>query len=92
MKSLHVFVDASQQTYGAVAYLLDGQYSSFVMSKSGVALLEGHVPQLTLSKLELIAAFIGTSNYDHHRFPSSSLYRSLCGLTVKKFCIGFQKR
>ncbi|XP_057379622.1 uncharacterized protein LOC130701716 [Daphnia carinata] len=60
VNSLHVFVDASQQAYGAVAYLLDGQDTAFVMSKARVAPLKGNTPQLTLPQLELMAAIIGT--------------------------------
>lgn len=52
VKYLHVFVDASQQAYVAVAYLLDGQNSSFVMSKARVTPLKGNGPQLTLPQLE----------------------------------------
>jgi hypothetical protein len=60
VKYLHVFVDASQQAYVAVAYLLDGQNSSFVMSKARVAPLKGNGPQLTLPQLLLMTAIIGT--------------------------------
>lgn len=86
VKSLHVFVDASQQAYGTVAYLLDGHNSSFVMSKPRVAPLKGNGPQLTLPQLELMAADIGT-----RIAASASLYQSLCGLIVKLSYIGFQK-
>jgi len=58
--SLHVFVDASQQADGAVAYLLDDNDCSFVMSKARVAPLKGEVTHLTLPQLELMAAVIGT--------------------------------
>ena len=55
-RQLHVFVDASKKGYGAVAYLfLDGQ-SSLVMSKTRVT----PIKELTLPKLELMAAVIGT--------------------------------
>lgn len=60
VKYLHVFVDASQQAYVAVAYLLDGQNSSFVMSKAQIVLLKGNGPQLSLPQLELMTAIIGT--------------------------------
>ena len=49
-------MNASKKGYGAVAYLcLDGQ-SSFVMSKTRVA----PIKELTLPKLELMAAVIST--------------------------------
>jgi hypothetical protein len=44
---------------GAVAYLLDGYQSSFVMSKARVAPLKSDRSQLTLPQLELMAAIIG---------------------------------
>jgi len=55
-RQLHLFVDASMKGFGAVAYLLfDGQ-SLLVISKSRVA----PIKELTLPKLELMAAVIGT--------------------------------
>ena len=53
--SLHVFVDASMMSYGAVAYLTRGATTTFVMAKTRVAPLK----TLTLPRLELMAAVIG---------------------------------
>ena len=53
--SLHVFVDASMMSYGAVAYLTRGASTTFVMAKTRVAPLK----TLTLPRLELMAAVIG---------------------------------
>ena len=53
---LHVFVDASQRAYGASAYLCKGKTSSLVIAKNRVAPVRG----ITLPKLELMAAVIGT--------------------------------
>ncbi|XP_053392072.1 uncharacterized protein LOC128554787 [Mercenaria mercenaria] len=53
---LHVFVDASIQAYGAIAYLCRRQQSTLVMANSHVAPLK----KITLPKLELMAAVIGT--------------------------------
>ena len=55
-RQLHVFVDASKKGYGAVAYLCSNGHSSFVMSKTRVA----PIKEVTLPKLELRAAVIGT--------------------------------
>ena len=55
-RQLHVFVDASKKGYGAVAYLCSNKHSSFVMSKTRVA----PIKEVTLPKLELRAAVIGT--------------------------------
>lgn len=60
VKNLHVFVDASQQAYGAVAYLCSSHCTTFLMSKSRVAPLKGKTQQLTLPQLELMAALIGS--------------------------------
>ncbi|XP_065890652.1 uncharacterized protein [Dysidea avara] len=49
---LHVFADASLTAYGAVAFLCNGNSTSFVMAKSRVAPLK----PLTLPKLELMGA------------------------------------
>ena len=55
-RRLHIFVDASKKGYGAVVYLCQGGQSSFIMSKTRVAPLK----ELTLPKLELMAAVVGT--------------------------------
>jgi len=51
---LHVFVDASQKSYGVCAYLCKGLRSTFVIAKNRVEPLKG----LTLPKLELMTAVI----------------------------------
>ena len=63
LKEVHIFCDASQIGYAAVAYAKfqkpDGQYStSFLLGKSRVAPLK---PALTIPRLELVAATLATS-------------------------------
>ena len=53
---LHVFVDASKVAYGARAYVVNGDKTSFVIAKTRVAPLK----HSTIPLLELVAAFIGT--------------------------------
>jgi hypothetical protein len=60
IKDLHVFVDASQLAYGAVAYFCNDDSSSFVFSKSRVAPLKTEKKLLTIPQTELMAAVIGT--------------------------------
>ena len=52
----HVFCDASMQAYCAVVYVVTGQESRLVMAKSRLAPLS---PNLTIPRLELMAAFVG---------------------------------
>ena len=52
---LHCFVDSSIKAYGAITYPKRGPEISFVMAKTRVA----PIKQLTLPKLELMAALIG---------------------------------
>ncbi|XP_053373003.1 uncharacterized protein LOC128546473 [Mercenaria mercenaria] len=59
--TLHVFVDTSQSSYGAAAYLCKGQQSSLIMSKNRVAPLK----KLTLPRLELMAATVGARLANH---------------------------
>ena len=54
--NLFVFADASTKAYGAIVYLNSGNHISLVMSKSRVA----PVKSVTLPKLELMAAVMGT--------------------------------
>ena len=52
---LHVFCDASQSSYGAVAYFAEGEKINFVMAKSRLAPIKSP----TLPQLELTAINIG---------------------------------
>ena len=63
LKEIHIFCDASQTGYAAVAYARyqspDGKFvSSFLLGKSRVAPLK---PTLTIPRLELVAAVLATS-------------------------------
>ncbi|XP_057377031.1 uncharacterized protein LOC130698388 [Daphnia carinata] len=57
---IHIFVDASQQAYGAIAYVCNKTQQSFAFSKSRVAPLKKDQRLLTLPQMELMAATIGT--------------------------------
>ena len=56
LPQLHVFADASTKAYGAVVYIRQGNHASFVIAKTRVA----PIKQLTLPKLELMAALVAT--------------------------------
>ena len=56
LPQLHVFADASTKAYGAVVYIRQGNHTSFVIAKTRVA----PIKQLTLPKLELMAALVAT--------------------------------
>ena len=53
---IHCFADASQKAYGAIVFITDKEQTSFVLAKTRVAPLK----QLTLPRLELMAALIAT--------------------------------
>ena len=58
---LHVFTDASIKAYGACAYLVSMGQSTLIMAKNRVAPLKS----LTIPRLELMAAVIGSRLLDH---------------------------
>ena len=70
--SIHVFCDAIPQAYGAVAYITRGKQSALLMSKARVAPLK----QLTIPKLELMAAVIGARLMTHllQSVPTKTFY------------------
>ena len=74
---IHVFADASTKAYGAVAYLQADTHCAFVMAKTRVAPLK----QLTLPKLELLAALTAT-RVSHFIITSLSLQNILLHLWV----------
>ncbi|XP_053403036.1 uncharacterized protein LOC123546131 [Mercenaria mercenaria] len=59
--ALHYFSDASTKAYGACAYLVSGNQSTLIMAKNRVT----PVKQLTIPKLELCAALIGSRLSQH---------------------------
>ncbi len=58
---IHIFCDASLTSYGATAYICRGNQSTLIMAKSRVAPLK----KLTLPRLELMAAVIGSRLCKH---------------------------
>ena len=58
---LHIFVDASIHSYGAVVYLSNGNRSAIVMAKNRVAPLK----TIILPRLELMAAVVGARLASH---------------------------
>jgi len=54
--TIHCFADASQKAYGAIVFLVHHQEVSFMLAKTCVAPLQ----QLTLPRLELLAALVAT--------------------------------
>lgn len=59
--SLHIFVDASQNAYGACAYLVTPNSSQLIMAKNRIA----PVNTITLPRLELMAALVGARLANH---------------------------
>ena len=72
---IHVFTDASLSAYGAVVYLRQDNCVALVMSRSRVS----PVKSITLPKLELMAAVIGTRLA---KFVVSSLRPVLADVTI----------
>ncbi|XP_074661993.1 uncharacterized protein LOC141914638 [Tubulanus polymorphus] len=58
---IHVFADSSKAAFGAVVYLRNQHDTSFVMSKTRVA----PVKELTIPRLELLAALTGSKLIDY---------------------------
>ena len=79
IENLHVFVDASQLAYGAVAYFSNEDSASFVFSKSRVAPLKTEKKLLTIPQTELMVAVIGTR-------VASSILSALLPLGIKPNC------
>ena len=80
--SIHCFADASQHTYGALVFFVQGKQVSFVIAKARVAPLK----VLNIPRLELMATLVGArlTKIVLQAIPPQFLY----GLTVRLCCIG----
>ena len=76
LPQLHVFADASTKAYGAVVYIQQGNETTFVIAKARVAPLK----QLTLPKLELMAALVATRLA---KFVVKSFYGHFDGMSIQ---------
>ncbi|XP_074651581.1 uncharacterized protein LOC141906238 [Tubulanus polymorphus] len=86
---LHVFVDAGQPAYGAVAYLDQGGKIQFILSRGRVAPLK----QVTIPRLELMAAIVLSWLRSDKKLPEFVANRiraikSICDFDKWKFCNG----
>ncbi|XP_053390639.1 uncharacterized protein LOC128553495 [Mercenaria mercenaria] len=81
---LHVFVDASTQSYGATVYISKGVISTLVMAKNRVA----PVKTLTLPKLELMAAVIEARLSQH--LQSALGIQEICYWTDSQIVLHWQ--
>ncbi|VDH98887.1 Hypothetical predicted protein [Mytilus galloprovincialis] len=86
-----ILTDASQQAYGACAYLVKGITSSLIITKNRVA------PVKTLSRLELMVALIGANDSQIMLSWISSpktlpIFESNRLTEIRKLAVNFDKR
>ena len=73
--SSHVFADASQRAFGAVAYLVENSVVSLVLAKSRLAPINApSLPQLELTSLNVAARFVTESYRAELSFAQTYLW------------------